>query len=461
MQRPIHDELAAFLADHPEVRNFELLLPDINGIFRGVRAPRNEIGSLYASGALMSASTMLLDSRGTLPEGLEIGLDDGDPDYPCVPVPGTLARVPWARRPAAQCLVQMHERPGVPYYYDSRAVLQRVLARYRELGLTPVIALELEFYLLQDDPSGRPAPRQVRIPGTPFKMGAAQLHGMDELEDLDPFLEEVEAACAAQGLPLGTAMSEGSPGQLEINLHHVADAEQACDHAILLRRLVRGIARRQGMAATFMAQPFAGLDGSGMHVHFSLLDRSGCNVFGGHPPPDRPDGYAATLRHAIGGLLQSLPASLALLAPNANSYRRLGPGSFLTTAPSWGYNHRQVAVRVPPSDPPNVRLEHRPAGADANPYLAVAAILAGAHHGIVNAIEPPDLVREGERLPDAGDAMAPSWEESLSAFEASPVLPAYLGEPFCRTYARCRRLEASQYRAQVPDLDYLWYLGSL
>jgi len=455
----LHQQLETFLDAHPEIMNFDLLLPDINGILRGVRAPRADMPQIFETGAYMSASTMLLDSRGLLPAGLDIGLADGDPDYPCLPVAGTLAPIPWAKSPMGQCLVQMHEDGSCPYYYDSRRVLQRVLARFAELRLTPVIALELEFYLLEDSEK-RLKPRRTRIPGTSLVRELPGLHGLDDLHDLDAFLVDVDAACSAQGIPMGTTMSEGSPGQYEINLHHVADAERACDHALLLRRLVRGVARRHGMAATFMAQPFSELDGSGMHVHCSLLDADGHNVFAGKAPVDQPAAFAPDLRHAIGGLLETLPEAQAILAPNANSYRRLAPGSFLSATPGWGFNHRQVAVRIPPADDANVRFEHRPAGADCNPYLAVAAILAGVHYGLVRRIEPPVMVREGQMM-EPGSTSGPHWEGALAAFEHARVLPDYLGGRFCATYAQCRRLEARQYRAEVPDLDYLWYLGSI
>jgi len=459
MDMSTHQELEAFLAAHPAIENFDLLLPDINGILRGVRAPRADMGEIFKTGAYMSASTMLLDSRGLLPEGLAIGLADGDPDYPCLPVPGTLTPIPWAGRPTGQCLLQMHVDRSTPYYYDSRRVLQRVLKRFEQLGLTPVIALELEFYLLDDD-ERRLKPRRTRIPGTALMQELAQLHGLDDLHDLDAFLADVDAACAVQGIPIGTTMSEGSPGQYEINLHHVADAELACDHALLLRRLVRGVARRHGMAATFMAQPFSDLDGSGMHVHCSMQDSGGSNVFADNAPADRPEAFAPELRFAVGGLLATLPESQAILAPNANSYRRLGPGSFLSAVPSWGFNHRQVAVRIPPANDANVRFEHRPAGADCNPYLVVAALLAGVHHGLVNRVEPPAMVREGQLI-EQDSSSGPHWEGALALFENARVLPDYLGREFCTTYAQCRQLEARNYRAQVPDIDYLWYLRNI
>jgi glutamine synthetase len=221
---------------------------------------------------------------------------------------------------------------------------------------------------------------------------------------------------------MGKIMSEGSPGQCEINLHHVADAEKACDHALLLRRLVRAIALNHGMAATFMAKPFTQLDGNGMHVHFSLLDAGGHNVFAGKPPVEQPDGYAPALRHAIGGLLTAMPETRALLAPNANSYRRLGPSSFVSAARTWGNNHRQVAIRIPPSDDANVRLEYRPAGADCNPYLVLAAILAAAHHGITQRIEPPAMVREGQVVDHDGEN-AIYWEGALARFRNAGSCP--------------------------------------
>jgi len=453
-------ELDNFLAAHLQINSFDLLLPDINGMLRGVRATRDEMQRIFEEGTYMSASTMLLDSRGVLPAGLTIGLKDGDPDFACLPVTGTLAPMPWTPRPMGQCLLQMVDDTGAPYHYDSRYVLQRVLERFRELGLTPVVALELEFYLLNNQDPLAPAPRAARIAGTSLEQKAAQLHSVDELHELDAFLADVEDACRAQDIPMGKIMSEGSPGQCEINLHHVADAEKACDHALLLRRLVRAVALRHGMAATFMAKPFTDLDGSGMHIHFSLLDADGRNVFAGKPPPDQPEAYAPALRQAIGGLLATMPETRALLAPNANSYRRLSPSSFISAAPTWGNNHRQVAIRIPPSDSANVRLEYRPAGADCNPYLVLAAVLAGAHHGITRGIEPPPMVRAGQVIEHDREA-AIYWEGALAQFRNAQVLPAYLGAAFCNTYTQCRELEAAEYRAQVPDLDYSWYLGNI
>jgi len=462
MPHATQKELTDFLASHRKIERFDLLLPDINGLLRGVRASREAMNQIFESGTYMSASTMLLDSRGVLPEGLTIGLRDGDPDYCCMPVPGTLVPVPWSSRPMGQCLLQMHQDADLPYHYDSRYVLQRVLRRFQELNLTPVVALELEFYLLddRDGAESRPQSRKTRIPGSSLWHSAAQLHSLDDLYELDAFLADVGYACQTQGIPIGNIMSEGSPGQYEINLHHVADAVAACDHATLLKRAVRGVARRHALAATFMAKPFEELDGSGMHMHISLLDGDGRNIFAGNPSPDRPADFAPEMRFAIGGLLETMAEAQAILAPNANSYRRLSSTSYVSATPSWGVNHRQVAVRIPPSDDANVRFEHRCAGADCNPYRALAAVLAGVHYGLTRQTVPSPMVNRGEVIDDPV-AAGQNWFGALERFEAARVLPGYLGEDFCRTYAQCRRLEAHAYQKQVPDLDYSWYLRNL
>jgi glutamine synthetase len=335
-----------------------------------------------------------------------------------------------------------------------------VLARYAALGLTPVVAVEYEFYLLEDKRGEVPRARTGRAPGTDYRPAGPRAYSLDDLHDLDGFFSKVAAAAELQGVPAGAMVSEYGAGQFEVNLHHEKDALAACDHALLLRRLVRGVARQEGLAATFMAKPFAQLDGSGMHVHFSLLDESGRNVFGPAPSPATPDVYPDMLRHAVGGMLSAIPESLAIFSPNANSYRRFRPGFFVPIAPNWGPNHRQVALRIPCSDDANVRLEHRVAGADCNPYLAMAAILAAAHAGIVARVEPPPMVREGEKV-DPPTAPSPRWESALAAFDASELWPEYLGAEFCRTYSAARHFEAEAYHAAVPAIDYEWYLGAI
>lgn len=462
MSRPaeVPAEADAFLRAHPGVKAVELLLPDLNGILRGKRISRRELAGLFRDGIGFPATGILLDSRGSLIEGLPHGSDDGDPDHLCLPVPGSLSTVSWSKTPLAQCLVSMHELDGRPWFADPRHVLARVLSRFAELRLTPVVAVEYEFYLLDDVTGGRPRARAGRAAGSTHRPEGPRAYSLEDLHDLDDFFAGVAAAAEEQGVPAGAVVSEYGTGQFEVNLHHVDDALAACDHAILLRRLVRGVARQHGLAATFMAKPFRDMDGSGMHVHLSLVDESGRNVLGPAPPPTAPDAYPDLMRHGVGGMLARLPESLAIFAPNANSYRRFRPGFFVPIAPDWGPNHRQVAVRIPGSDDDNLRVEHRVAGADCNPYLAMAAILAAIHAGITGRIEPPPMVREG--APVGGPAGSPPrWETALAAFDASALWPEYFGVDFCRVYSAARHYEAESYHAEVPALDYEWYLGTM
>jgi glutamine synthetase len=459
MHRQFVDDIERLRAAAPGLRHVELLFPDLNGILRGKRCTLAEFRTIARDGLSFPATGLLLDSRGSLIEGLPYGSDDGDPDYVCRPVAGSLVSVPWSRTALAQALMVMERRGGEPYFADSRNVLARVLARFAEIGLKPVVAVEYEFYLLDDTKGEAPRARHARVPGTQRRAEGPRAYSVEDLHELDALFAAIGAACEAQGIPAGSIVSEYGAGQFEINLHHVDDALRACDHAALLRRLIRGVAARNSLAATFMAKPFADTDGSGMHVHVSLLDGAGRNVFG--PAPRGPGGeYTPALRHAIGGMLAAMPESLAVFCPNANSYRRIRPGCFAPIAPNWGANHRGVAIRIPVSDDANVRFEHRPAGADCNPYLAVAAILAAAHHGIAQRIEPPAMVQEGENVP-AEVLLSHRWEQALDTFDRGTMLRAYLGEEFCRVFGAARRYEAEQFHARVPNLDYDWYLPGI
>ncbi len=447
-------ELEQFLTEHPQTELLELLIPDMNGMLRGKREPRGEFAKIFAAGVNNCASTTLLDSKGQTFTYVDYGGADGDPDAIGVVVPGSLAPVPWASRPTAQALLTMRERDGAPHFADPRNVLARAVQPLSDMGLTPVVATELEFYLVDDD-AGQVLPRAARIPGTGLRQEGAQYATLDDLQEVDPFLHELAEVCRAQNLPAGAALAEYAPGQFEVNLHHVADVALACDHAMLLKRAVKAVARKHGMAATFMAKPFAEYAGSGLHVHLSLLDDRGQNVFAGQ---SRDGDFSDSLRHAIGGLLQAMSESMAILAPNANSYRRLQPQLYVPMTPNWGINHRSVAVRVPLASGASSRFEYRVASADANPYLVMAAIVAGVHHGLSRRIEPGTPVREGEVLEEEEITLPRYWEAALTAFEKGALLPGYLGEHYHQVFARCRWEERDRFNAAVSDQDYQWYL---
>jgi len=252
-------------------------------------------------------------------------------------------------------------------------------------------------------------------------------------------------------LPAKSAVSEYAPGQLEVNLGHVDAPLSAADHGFLLKRAVKAAARAEGLLATFMAKPLAGQSSSGLHVHVSLLDRDGANRFA------RDE---RALGHAIAGLQATMAEAMLLFAPNANSFRRLRPLSYAPTAPTWGHNNRTVALRVPAGAPSARRIEHRVAGADANPYLVLAAVLAGIHHGLTHELEPSAPI-EGNAYAQVGPSLPLSWDRALEAFAGASVLNGYLGDAFCRLYRVCRAAERDRFADVVTPTEYAWYLNTV
>lgn len=449
-------ELDAYLDAHPETRFMEPLIADMNGILRGKRVGVDDLGKAFKGGVNMCAATTLMDTLGDTFQSIPFGLNDGDPDASAIAVPGSLAPVPWATLPTAQVLLEMQNLDGTPYENDPRNVLRRAMQPLYDLGLNPVLAPELEFYLVAHD-GERFQPRMPRIPGSELPQGGMQYNMLDDLYEIDDFLTDLVTFCDAQNIPAGAALSEFSPGQFEVNLHHVDDPVLACDHAVLLKRAVKAAARKNGLAATFMAKPFAETAGSGLHIHVSLLDKDGNNIFAGK---SKDGEFSDQLRHAIGGLGATMVESTAIFAPNANSYRRHAPGNFVAASPDWGPNHRGVAFRIPLSGDKDKRLEHRVAGADANPYFVVAAVLAGIHHGISTKCEPCAMTQEGSTL-DYRVEIPVRWPLALDAFDDGQILPAYFGKDYHELYSTCRREEEANFNAEIPHKDFEWYLRAV
>jgi glutamine synthetase len=459
MSKPVKqmpDEPRKFLEKYPDTRQLELLQPDMLGILRGKRVGRDEFAKPFAGGLNFCGATVLLDAKGMTFDRIDNGGRDGDPDAISTAVPGSLAPVPWAQVPTAQVLLAMDDSKGGPLFADPRQVLRHAMKPLSDMGLTAVCATELEFYLLESG-AGAPTPKVGLVPGTRKVQSGPQYGSMEDVEDADPFLAELFETCKAQDIPAGATLKEFSPGQFEINLHHVASAELAADHGVLLKRAVKAVARRHGMAASFMAKPFAEWAGCSMHVHISLVDAAGKNIFAG-TSKDGP--FADTLRHAIGGLAAAMPESMAIFAPTANSYRRYRPGVFVPLEPNWGRNHRGVALRIPVSGVEDTRVEHRPGGSDGNPYLVIAAILAGVHHGLANKVEPGPMVKQ-ESIIDEKVRLPVRWSAALDAFDAGKILPQYLGEKFHRLYGVCRREEEERFHSEISDRDYEWYLRAV
>ena len=454
------EELEQFLTANPAVPVLELLMPDFSGILRAKRIHRSEFERLFNGDFLTPRSAPLLGIRGDWYDEIPLAEMGGDPDQIIRPVAGTLALVPWYDSPVAQVLVAYTQDDGTLDWVDPRHPLQSVLASFEKVGLSATVATELEFYLLANADDNRPAPLRGNIPGTALQQEGIQYCMADDLFDCDAFLNDVRIASELQGVPLTTIHSEFSPGQWEINTHHQQDAMLAGTHALLLRRIVKGVARKHGFGATFMAKPFTDIAGSGMHIHTSIYDRQGMNIFADADPVDPPR-LMPRLRHAVAGLGALLDESMLCLAPHPNSYRRFKAGALAPSGRNWGYDHREVALRVPRSSEYNRRIEHRVAGADANPYLALATVLAGIHFGLENQLMPGDPIPREADLSMVETTLPTRLDAAIALFADSDVLPTYLGPEFTTIYAAIRQGESNAYHAQVPDVDYAWYLRAL
>ncbi len=441
-------EVAAYLAAHPDTRFIEAFTPDLTGYGFGKRLPVEEIDSLYRSGMGFSAAPYVLNTQhGGYGSG-GIGWDDGDPDAKGMPIPGTLKPMPWAAVPTAQVMLDITlAATGEPLWTDQRHLLKTIVARLEADGLYPTVACEFEFFLTDGmrGADGRIRPPIIKRTGRPI--GPPTNLSVLTLEEVALWSARLQDAARAQDVPMGAVIAEMGIGQFETNLHHTGDAVQAGDHAILLKRLIRGTARAEGWDATFMAKPYADQAGSGLHVHVSLGDRDGRNVFAD------PGSGEATIRHAVAGMQRLMPESLAFLAPNHNSFRRFG-GLFAPVNRKWGEDNRTVALRIPSDKGAGRRIEHRVAWADANPYLVLAAILAAAHYGITRRLEP-DAPVVGKHAGFTKDPGLPADVfDAARKLARGRLLRDYFSRRYLETYAHLVHGQQEELLSELSVREY-------
>ena len=453
---PHSEALSAFLERYPDTRYLDVFFPDLSCVFRGKRYPIDQAKKVFESGMMVPGGSFLLAVNGDCldPEGM--GASDGDPDERGFPLPSTLVNSPWAQLPTAQVMLSLQSLEGTPYYFEPRNILAKVIKQFSELGLRPMVAFELEFYLtdLQRDSAG-----MIQVPVGPLsgqRTGTTQVYSMDDVEEFALFLDEVTHSCREQGITTGAISGEYAPGQFEINLEHTTELLQAADHCAMFRRVVLSTAKKHGFRATFMAKPWEGQSGSGLHLHVSLLDQNGVNVFDGGGSYGQLDCGSELLYHGIGGLKSTMADCMGILAPNINAFRRFEPDIYVPVAPTWAFENRSVAMRIPKSPGAARRIEHRVAGADANPYLTLAALLSGIHKGITEKIDSgePAVGNAGKQL----DPTVPFTPEA--AFEKtrhSEFLHQYFGEKYIKAYTSCKMNEYDEFsKLEKREID--WYL---
>lgn len=451
-------EAEAFLAAHPEIEAFDIVLHDANGIGRGKIIRRHELLAFYKSGRLLPISILGLDICGE--DVHETGLiwDQGDGDLRTWPIPGALVALHGTHPARGEVLMSMYGLDGTPMTSDPRHALRRQVDAMAVEGLYPAGAFELEFFLLANDrgPDGRVRPARDVLDGR--ASAKTEVYSVDHLHGMLPLFSDIYAGAALAGITAETMISEYAPGQYELTLHYRTDVMQAADDLIRLKRIVRAQARAHGVTACFMAKPIEAYAGSGMHFHVSLLDGAGQNVF-----VEAVEGqWSPTILHALGGLRATMSESMLVFAPHANSWRRFASQSYAPVSPTWGVNNRSVALRIPAGERAARRIEHRPSGVDANPYLVAATVLAGVRHGLAGAMDPgPETTGNGYVAGQDAPAIPADWLSAIKAAQGSAFLKAALGAEMHRTFTAIKAAEYARVARTVSEVDFDLYLHTV
>ena len=447
-------EVARYLVAYPETEYIDGFTFDLCGAPMGKRCLVSEAGKIYSDGLALCAAALLLDAGGNTCDPMGFGVSDGDPDAVAWPVFGTLGPIPWSNGQGAQVLLEMrYPNTDRALPYDPRQILRSVVARFESLAMIPVVAIELEFYLVDLARGDHGEPLPVKSPVHARRATRTQVYSIEALEEYSGVLNAITEACRQQGVPAYIASGEFAPGQFEINVRHVSDAVLAADHACLLKRTVRAVARQFGMDATFLSKPFADHSGSGLHVHMSFLNNDGVNIF-----DKRIDADERLIRQAIAGLQTGMAESMAIFAPNFNAFRRFIPGQFVPVTKDWGYDNRSVAFRIPSGRGQSRRIEHRVAGADANPYLVLASVLASVHHGLTHELAPMSAPFVGNASVTVDPALPLTLWDALGALSQADLLDDYFGASNVTIYKTVKQNEMHALLSVPSPREYDWYL---
>jgi len=422
-------KIQTFFKEHG-ISEVEAVIPDMAGVARGKIMPAEKFAE--EEGMRLPESIFLQTVTGDFPAD-ERAINPAEIDIVLKGDPNAVHVVPWAAEPTAQVIHDSFYSDGSPVSMAPRYVLRKVLRLYEERGWQPVVAPELEFYLVEPNTDADyPLKPPVGRSGRP-EIGR-QSYSIAAVNEFDPLFDDMYAFCEAQGIEIDTLIHEDGAAQMEINLIH-GNALSLADQVFLFKRTAREAAMRHKMYATFMAKPMAREPGSAMHIHQSIVDiNNGSNVF------SNADGGPSALFFAhIAGLQKYLPAAMSLFAPNVNSYRRIQRHLSAPINTQWGYDNRTAGLRVPVSNPENRRIENRVGGADANAYLAIAASLACGYLGMAESLKPGEPVTGSAY--DLPYSLPRNLEESLRLLRQCQPLIELLGERFVLAYTAVKETE--------------------
>lgn len=442
-------EAEAFLKSYPDVDAIDIMMIDCHGIGRGKIIRRHELESLYRSGRGMPATLFAQDVAGDDVEGTGL-TDDGGGDFRCWPVRGSLGFIPATGR--GQVLVSLYTPEGQPFAAEPRHALVAQIERAKAMGYAAMGALEIEFYLVDRERDAAGRVQRARAPLTGRRCMTTSTMSVDELDEMAPFFDQVYSGARSLDLPLEALISEYATGQFELTLRY-RDLLRAADDVIIAKRLIRSTARRFGMEACFMAKPFGDDSGSGMHLHLSLNDDAGRNLFA-----DLDDGSLSPLMlNAIGGVRATIGDTMLVLAPFLNSWRRFASVVYSPANDTWGVENRTVALRVPSGSPKSRHFEHRVAGVDANPYMVAAVTLAAALDGIEAGTDPGAPVTGDATGAQSATRLPRNWLEAIDALEQSAFARRVLGDLMHRGFVAIKRSEYDALAVQVTEQEWNLY----
>ncbi len=428
-----------------EITEVECLVADLNGIARGKILPAAKfIRSLAEDTLRLPEAVFVQTVTGDYPAEDRV-TDPALRDVRMRPDPRSLRLVPWYQEATAQVISDCYHHNGEPVAIAPRQVLQRVLQAYEDRGWRPVVAPELEFFLtkINEDPD---YPLEPPIGRSRRPESARQSYGIEAVNEFDPIFEDVYDWCEAQEIDVDTLTHESGAAQMEINFNH-GDPLELADQAFLFKRTLRQAALKHGIYATFMAKPMEREPGSAMHIHQSVVDlATGANLFAAGE-----DGFSDLFLQHIAGLQKYLPAAMPLLAPNVNSYRRLRRYSDAPINLHWGWENRTVGLRVPNSAGSARRVENRVAGADANPYLAIAASLACGLLGMTDELEPTKPI-EGSAYRLA-QTLPRHIADALDLLRRARPLRQILGEEFVEALIMVKEAEQEAYQRVISSWE--------
>ena len=429
--------------DRQRVTEVECIVPDMTGIARGKIVPRDKYDDV--EGLRLPEVVLLQTVTGNYPDDDEDYVAPVDPDMVLMPDPSTARLVPWALEPTAVLIHDCYKFDGTPVDLSPRNVLRRVLSLYRARGWEPVVAPEMEFYLVTTNPDPD-LPLEPPVGRTGRSETGRQAYSVDAVNEFDPVFEDIYAYCETQELKIETLIHEVGVAQMEINFSH-GDPLALADQVFLFKRIVREVAIRHSMYATFMAKPMEGEPGSAMHLHQSVVGvEGGGNLF------SRADGEPSALfLHFLGGQQHYLPKSIPFFAPYVNSYRRLTRFSAAPINVRWGYDNRTCGLRVPHSGPAARRVENRLPGVDCNPYIAIAASLAAGYLGMVEERTPtPPLATSAYGMPYE---LPRHLDDAIEWLRGCAPLAEVLGERFVRAYCSVKEAEYEEYARVISPWE--------